>query len=823
LRDGQGIYHVAGKLGSGKSTLMKYLCQSPETLHHLSAWAGTKKLIMGSFFFWRPGTSLQKSTNGLMRGLLHCVTKQSAELAEELFPAQWAALQKEQSNPHFDQSDLQEAFNKLTKSRIIYERYRLAFFIDGLDEYDGDHAQLTGRLRTWVDAGGADFKLCASSREWLVFMAQFSRCPRLRLQDLTRLDIEQTVRGKLEGNHAFHILMQHKGNDFEQVDDTEDPKKRFINKIVNRSDGVFLWVKLVLRTIEQSLMMEDRLKDMEEKIDIMPTELEKLYEHIFNSIMTEAHPIDRKNSIGLIQIALHDRHKTLLQCSFLQDFRDDINFGLKLPIQSLDSYDTQTRRRRAEKQILAHCRGLLDISPFDGESGIYQMSFLSAVIQPSWLLYGSCAPKMEQKVSVIHRSVAEFLSRSDIQSHMSRYWSSNEVGRFLGQAYLATLKASPDINPRCFAGMLPYYVYITCLKKDVQSFTALQTADDKTGVKKSVLCEIWAQVADAASQRFEETRGAHVRSMSLFVWAHLHLTRSIHISTFVRQAMAIQGLEEYWELRPVPRGALHDHRLDNPHDVLLSLLIPLVFCYFQSPVLGFTSPLFCHKLLRSLVMGLDHGLGYDEGPWIVEKSKDKPNGVNWWVHTLKTLPTCFQGHGRRRMGPPILVHDMNPIYEPVIRLFLLYGAEPRAWFVFQKCGRPDTCDSMSKPLDDHAHLWVRWLDGHDDASWWGDGPKVFLENPIQRMLKAAAEESPPTIPSPFRSAKNELSFWEIIEFWFTPRRTKVLRRLMEINVARGRNPTPEEVQQLVADPELDLNVWEGITWDEARPLWKTDD
>jgi hypothetical protein len=40
LQEGCGIFHVAGKLGSGKSTLMKFLFKHPETHRQLLIWAG---------------------------------------------------------------------------------------------------------------------------------------------------------------------------------------------------------------------------------------------------------------------------------------------------------------------------------------------------------------------------------------------------------------------------------------------------------------------------------------------------------------------------------------------------------------------------------------------------------------------------------------------------------------------------------------------------------------------------------------------------------------------------------------------------------------
>jgi hypothetical protein len=40
LTSGSGIFHICGKLGAGKSTLMKYLCEHDRTMELLRKWAG---------------------------------------------------------------------------------------------------------------------------------------------------------------------------------------------------------------------------------------------------------------------------------------------------------------------------------------------------------------------------------------------------------------------------------------------------------------------------------------------------------------------------------------------------------------------------------------------------------------------------------------------------------------------------------------------------------------------------------------------------------------------------------------------------------------
>jgi hypothetical protein len=44
---GRDIFHVSGKLGSGKSTLMKFLCEHDRTREGLQQWAGTFNCAVG--------------------------------------------------------------------------------------------------------------------------------------------------------------------------------------------------------------------------------------------------------------------------------------------------------------------------------------------------------------------------------------------------------------------------------------------------------------------------------------------------------------------------------------------------------------------------------------------------------------------------------------------------------------------------------------------------------------------------------------------------------------------------------------------------------
>ena len=70
LEYGQGVYRITSKAGSGKSTLMNYICQDDRTFTPLRFWAGAKDVCLPKFFFWRGGSSLAKSSEGLLRSII---------------------------------------------------------------------------------------------------------------------------------------------------------------------------------------------------------------------------------------------------------------------------------------------------------------------------------------------------------------------------------------------------------------------------------------------------------------------------------------------------------------------------------------------------------------------------------------------------------------------------------------------------------------------------------------------------------------------------------------------------------------------------------
>jgi hypothetical protein len=386
LEHGQGMFHVAGKPGSGKSTLMKFLCRHGKTEKHLKAWANNKELALGKFFFWRPGSELQKNLKGLIRGLLYCLLSHCPSLISAAFPVQWeTSTHREQVT--INTQEIWKAFDAIISTSSTIKTHKFAFFIDGLDEYEGNHADLIRRLFSWTGVN-SDVKICVSSREWTIFQLSFQSCPKLTLHELTRSDIMTFSQDRLE-EAQFKLMLAQINCD----------TKTLVKAIVEKSDGVFLWVSLVLRQLEEGLINGDRMKDLQRKIDSLPNDLEKMFQHLFDSIQ----PMDRRLAYAILAMATHcSRGVTdtrLIRYSFLEDYLENPSFAVKAPVQLMPSHEIASRLERVRKQLYGICKGFLELRLAKGADS----------------KEGEQGTMLGDIVKFTHRSIVEFLSGSAIQ------------------------------------------------------------------------------------------------------------------------------------------------------------------------------------------------------------------------------------------------------------------------------------------------------------------------------------------------------------------------------------------------------------------------
>ena len=410
VRSENGVYWIMGKAGSGKSTLMRYLLNHIKTAESLELWAGTKELVTASFFFWNAGTSMQKSQEGLFRSILYEILIQCPDLTRTV-----CASKAETFRPFvrkiepWTRQELWHAIGQLQEQSGV--RARFCFFIDGLDEYDGepDHIiSILDSLRSWPDV-----KLCVSSRPYNEFKDAFGRPsdPQLALEDLTREDIKVYVRDTLEENSRFKALKAR-----------DDRSQDLVLEIVDKAQGVFLWVVLVVRSLLTGLKNADRICDLQKRLRDFPETLEKYFGHMINSV----EPIYQEQTAQAFSFALEAHEPlSLMTYSFLDE--EDLDALIAAPLNPLTTQENLSRQDDMRRRLNARCKGLLEVISDRVDSG-KGSTYIDLFIAP--------------KVVFHHRTVRDFLHTKDMQNMLLEHL---EAGfdpklRFC-KALLAHLKA----------------------------------------------------------------------------------------------------------------------------------------------------------------------------------------------------------------------------------------------------------------------------------------------------------------------------------------------------------------------------------------------
>lgn len=266
-----------------------------------------------------------------------------------------------QSRLDVTKEEIFEAFNNLVRDNKVFERFKFCFFIDGLDELDEGkdttHLQIARLLHEWTDTAKAFVKVCVSSRPFPVF-EDMPVDHRIQLQDLTKYDMTSFVHHTLRSVRAFRVKMRSNSPDCQ----------RLIKAIVDGSDGVFLWVSLVAKSVSRGLSNEDSVTVLLERIGTTPRKLETLFQSLLE-IIEDCHA-----QMALILLVVTMGFQTRSEDLIISDPvcrqffraretspRGSIDTVLH-PNNPLETFDwTREEARRTKSRLAFRCKGLLEI------------------------------------------------------------------------------------------------------------------------------------------------------------------------------------------------------------------------------------------------------------------------------------------------------------------------------------------------------------------------------------------------------------------------------------------------------------------------------
>lgn len=393
LRSGTGIYWIEGKAGCGKSTLMKFLQQDQQATALLKEWANGLRLRIVRHYFWAPGTTMQKSLLGLFRTLLFQILVNDPELLEQICPLR---MENHGHMQPWTLDELAECFETLSKIQTLPSK--LCFFVDGLDEFEGDPEGLIAIIQAISKSNS--IKLCVASRPWPPFRKAFGyNSLRISVHEFTRDDINLYTQGNLGQSQEYQKLQA----------TFPEQAKSLSKEISDAADGVFLWVYLVIRDLLRGLTQHDDLGTLQRRLRAMPRDLNDYFQRMLDSI-EDVYRSEVRSLLGILaymRLPLdtyitwghrNSREMTLISSNNLLEFppHGSRHFSMERKVEGWKgNFDTSGRvseySPRTERQrIIARCKDLVHVSEEDTPSR-------DLAHQPVF------------KVSFLHRTVAEFV------------------------------------------------------------------------------------------------------------------------------------------------------------------------------------------------------------------------------------------------------------------------------------------------------------------------------------------------------------------------------------------------------------------------------
>lgn len=212
----------------------------------------------------------QKSVDGVCRTLLYTVLKDRKDLIPHVCANLWNASNEEllMSRHHLEISkkEIESALRKLIADST--HGYQYCLFIDGLDEIEDEsksNFSFATELFNW--ASYQNVKLCLSSREERPWTNYFEGFPKLKIHLTTEQDIRKMIDNYLLDDRHLKTF-------------PASQSERFVSRFVDMAEGVFIWVKLVLKELEQSLSYELPLGTLHDVLDAFPRDMDKFYKII---------------------------------------------------------------------------------------------------------------------------------------------------------------------------------------------------------------------------------------------------------------------------------------------------------------------------------------------------------------------------------------------------------------------------------------------------------------------------------------------------------------------------------------------------------------
>lgn len=329
---------------------MKFLADHEQILQAASAWSAPDDVLIASHYFWNAGESMQNSQAGFLQGVLYDILRQRPKITRRVCSHRWSLSTPNSHLRGWALKELQQSFDYLSGTRSSLG-LKILLFVDGLDEYEGDHVDLCRFIKE-LAGESSNIKICAASRPWNAFEESFgwNIQHRINIHELTYNDVLQYSQSRLTEHLQWNQLIKESG-DLQSLN----------REITNRAQGVFLWVKLVTKSLRDGMTDYNTTIELRNRLDSLPSDLESLYRRLLLSVAPHYHQkmaemlllrSDLTGDPDWEVFALHERSYT------------DVRYVHRITPFTLDEAESILERRALTRHIMGRCRGLLEVDSY---------------------------------------------------------------------------------------------------------------------------------------------------------------------------------------------------------------------------------------------------------------------------------------------------------------------------------------------------------------------------------------------------------------------------------------------------------------------------
>ncbi|KAF5624504.1 hypothetical protein F52700_9673 [Fusarium sp. NRRL 52700] len=397
LKSSDSLFCIQGKPGSGKSTLIKFVIDNENTqrlLQHQSP-----DIIIMSHFSWKIGSREQSSIKGFLCSLIYQLLACSERLQE-------LPMGLYDTGSHKSYHDWSPRSLKILLRQILeIKSHAVCVFVDGLDEVANDDGldKLTREIEEILQFPG--IKICISSRPEASVVKWLERLntPSIRLEDLTRPEMSSYVHQGLDPLLSSKKL-------------SVEAHQYLCDEMVPKSQGVFLWLDLVLRSLIDGIQNGDTEKILVKRLAELPGKIHDLYTDIWDRL-NERNPVYRRDAVRYVLCVLRNKwwpvyfgrseHSRKQQFTIRQPFLGQIAFA-EMPDRHgsllkhgdrIDFKEVHEACNMTKKQIEIRCGGLLQVRMQENGEGI-PLDIINNLVM--------------QKVGFIHRTAHDFFTETEL-------------------------------------------------------------------------------------------------------------------------------------------------------------------------------------------------------------------------------------------------------------------------------------------------------------------------------------------------------------------------------------------------------------------------